>query len=234
MDVHLDNLKSMMVAQTQKTDVVANNLANVNTTGYKRDVAFFRFLEGSQQTVLRMHTDFTQGQIRQTENPLDLAISGPGFFAVETAQGEAYTRDGHFSVDRRGRLTTSDGNPVLGHGGAILLSLDGVKTGEVTVTERGEVYVNGEFVDRLKIVEIPHGGQVKKVGTNLFRINGNVVSDLIEEPKVYQGNLEASNVNPIEEMVNLIEIQRQFESSQRAVQTIDRAMERAANQLGRY
>ena len=236
MDLKLTELKNTMIAQTHKNSVVANNLANVNTTGFKRDVMFFEVLKKNEtpEVQMKVETDFSQGPLRQTNNPLDLAISGRGFFTIDTGDGEAYTREGHFTVDEGGILKTSDGNPVLGRGGWINLSIDGIKVGEVTINTRGEIFMGDELIDTLKITDFDSYSDLKKAGGNLFVAGENVIPRELEDPVILQGKLEGSNVNPVREMIDLIEIQRQFESSQRAVRTIDSALRKAANDISRY
>ncbi len=234
MDVNLEKLKGTMIAQLRKNDIVANNLANINITGYKKDVVFLEVLKDETNPKVNIQTDFSQGSLKQTDNPLDLAISGPGFFTIETDQGEAYTRDGHFTVDEQGVLRTSGGNAVLGQGGWINLFTDETKAGEVNVTRLGDIYVNDTLIDTLRITDFEDYSGLRKIGENLFRVSPDVGFRSVEEPNVLQGNLEESNVSAVQEMVNLIEIQRQFESSQRIVKTIDRALGRAVNQVSRF
>ncbi|MDP8241025.1 MAG: flagellar hook basal-body protein [Candidatus Hatepunaea meridiana] len=234
MNIKLEILKNAMIAQTRKTGVTANNLANLNTSGYKRDVAFVDYLKDSQNSNLKVETDFSQGQLKQTNNPLDLALAGRGFFTVETNQGETYTRNGHFQVGQDGLLKTSNGNPVIGNGGWINISTDGMKAGKINVTTRGEVYQNNELIDVLRIVDFESYIGLKKTGENLFVNTGNISSELVDEPVVKQGNLEVSNVSPVGEMIEMIEIQRQFESSQRTAKIIDSVLGRAVNDIGKY
>jgi len=222
-----------MVAQLQKNDIVANNLANINITGYKKDVVFLEVLKDETNPKVNIRTDYSQGSMKQTNNPLDLAISGPGFFTIETDQGEAYTRDGHFTVDDQGILRTSGGNAVLGQGGWINLIPDNTKVGQVNITTLGDIYVDDTLIDTLRITDFADYSGLRKIGQNLFRASADVETRTVEEPNVLQGNLEESNVSAVQEMVNLIEIQRQFESSQRIVKTIDRALGRAVNQISR-
>jgi len=234
MNIKFEKLKNVMVAQTKKTGVTANNLANTNSSGYKRDVAFVDYMKDSNDSSLSVKTDFSPGQLKQTANPLDLAINGRGFFSVETGWGEAYTRDGHFQVGQDGTLKTSNGNPVLGQGGLINMAVDGVKTGDINITNKGEIFLDNELIDVLRIVDFETYADMKKTGGNLFQNSNGIMPNLVEEPSVKQGNLEVSNVSPVEEMVELIELQRQFESSQRTVKIIDNVIGRAVNDIGKY
>lgn len=236
MNINLQRLKQSMTAQTYKNDVAANNLANINTTGYKRDVMFIDVLSNVENASLKMkiQTDFSQGTLKETTNPLDLALSGKGFFVVERDGKEFYTRDGHFTVDNEGFLTTSAGHHVNGEGGWIHLATNGEKVGNVSISQIGEIFVNDELIDILQLVDFDDYSRLTKVGENIFKNTSGANAYLTEDIFVIQGNLEGSNVSPVNEMIGLMDIQRSFESSQRAVRTIDQALRKAANEVGRY
>ncbi len=233
MRLDLERLKNTMTAQVYKNDITANNLANINTTGYKKDIAFAKLVKNSMASKIEVKTNFSQGQLQTTDNPLDLALRGRGFFTVLKDGREYYTRNGHFNVSNEGILQTSDGYPVQGSGGAIFLSQGDSAMGEVSISDHGEISVDGEFTDTLKIVDFDDLNRLQKKGENLFTANGLVAKNL-EEPELQQGKLEGSNVNPLQEMVEMIDLQRNFESSQRAITTIDRAEGKAANEISRY
>ena len=232
--MNFEMLKNIMIAQTNKTGVTANNLANMNSTGFKRDVAFVDYLNENTDSDLTVKTDFSSGQLKQTANPLDLAITGRGFFSVDTKWGEAYTRDGHFQIGQDGTLRTSDGNPVLGEGGLINVSMDGMKTGDFNISTKGEIFMNNELMDVLRIVDFSSYDNLKKTGGSFFQSTNGMTPMRVEEPSVKQGSLEVSNVSPVEEMIDLIELQRQFESSQRTVKIIDSILGKAVNDIGKY
>ncbi len=235
MNIRLDDLKTSLVAQLDRNNVVANNLANANTAGFKREVAFAEYLEakGQRTAGIRVETDYSQGSIHETGNPLDLALSGSGFFSIETAAGTAYTRDGHFSQDPEGYLITAAGQHVLGAGGWIQLTDGRNQAGDVRIGTAGEVIVNDEYQDRLKIVDFTHPEDLKKLGGNLLAGNPGH-AETVEFPRVLQGQIEASNVQAVDEMISLIELQRQFESTQKAIRSLDEALGRAAGEVGRY
>ena len=233
MKISLNILKSAMNTQVDRQGVVANNLANISTTGFKRDVSFIEFLTGDPASKLVVRTDFAPGRLKQTDNPLDLALVGRGFFAVETDDGEAYTRNGRFTVGEDGVLRTVSGFPVLGLNGPVTLPLEGMRGGGLTVTARGEVLVGGEPAAMLRIVDFESYAGLKKVGADLFKATAGSFPEPAVEPAVRQGNLEESNVDPIGEMVGLIELQRRFESSLRVVRALDGALGRAVNDIGR-
>ncbi len=235
MNIELKALMANMAGLMRKNDILANNLANVNTNGFKRDVLFSEVLkeESDIKQKLSMLTDFSQGSLTQTNNPLDVAISGNGFFVVETDRGEALTRNGHFLVDASGALMTSSGNFVLSDTGHVFVTTDGVNTGEISITQSGEVFVDGESRGRLRIVDVDDPKKLEKYGESLFITEDGNIRDM-DNPVILQGNLEEANVNPVNELVSLIEIQRQFESSQRAIKTINEALGKTANEVGRY
>lgn len=234
MNIGLGRFKNVMNLQLQKNNITANNLANVNTTGFKREDSFLEFLEKSSASELDISTTFTQGALKETKNQLDAAISGSGFFVVETDAGLAYTRDGHFTVNDEGLLTTTGGLPVLGQGGWISISQDGLKVGDVSISHAGEIWIDGRFTDRLRVVDFEDYDQLQKTGSNLYAASRTDAAADIDEPRVIQGNLEGSNVDPVQEMISMIELQRHFESSQRVMKVIDQTLGKAATEVSRY
>ncbi len=236
MKLDLELMKDSMILQTRKNDVVANNLANLQTIGFKRDRVFFQVLSNKMQEPLEMivKPDFSQGPLQQTGNPLDLAFSGRGFFTVETPSGEAYTRNGHFRLDADGTLLTSDGLPVLGEGGPIVLQGKENTPLSIVVTEEGEIFVDDEYMDRLRIVDFENYDQLQKAGANLFVLSGEATPITPENSAIRQGFLEKSNVDPVREMVDLIEVQRRFENTQRMVRAVDELMGAAVNKISKY
>ena len=166
----------------QRLDVLANNLANINTPGFKQDKLIFRVpvesekegashtghLQGSAPPIPSgARTDFSQGILRHTDNPLDLALDGTGFFCIQTPGGTHYTRNGSFTINEDGVLATREGHPVLGKGGEI--KIDGR---DVSVDEEGKVSVNGSEVGTLKVVSVSQPASLKKMGNTLFASGG--------------------------------------------------------------
>jgi len=232
------------IAAMQKLDILANNLANVNTTGYKRDRFQFESILGTVNnptanaaplTAAPVHsnliqqTDFSAGGVQQTKNTLDFAIDGSGFFVVETPEGRRYTRQGNFHLDQTGRLVTADGHSVMG-GGPITIS-----GGRVDVDGEGKIFVDGGQVGTLDIVDFPKPYQLEKVGSALFApTNAQAAPQPASTASVVkQGFLENSNVSAVLEMVQLIETARYFDSCSKAVKTYDDMATRAVNELGR-
>ena len=233
--------------QRLRLQILSNNLANLNTTGFKEDQAIFRMADQGLQNstssdaasggvntlvsaVIPMttHTDFSKGPLEQTGGPLDLAIDGDGFFSIQTEQGVRYTRNGAFSINSDGVLATADGDPVMGEGGEI--SIDG---SDVRFNGSGAVLVDGTEVDKLRIVSISDRMALHKVGKTLFQLDETQGS---EEQLVYggiqQGFLEGSNVNPVQAMTALIEVQRGYESYQKMIQTMGEIDARVISGVG--
>jgi flagellar basal-body rod protein FlgF len=234
----LDALVQGMQAQWHRQEVLANNLANVSTPGFKRDdllivpagvapPAGAVPLPGGDVTVAQW-IDFSQGPIRETGRDLDAALSGPGFFVVETPGGERYTRAGGFDVGPDGSLVTSSGLRVLGEKGPIT-----VRSGRVTIGEKGEVRDDGRPVDTLRVVEFPEATRFVKEGGGLLAASDPAAGTPATTAQVIPGALEAANVNSVEAMVNIIEVLRTYESYQRAIQALDEVDRYAANDLGR-
>lgn len=224
------------MAQVHKSEIVSNNLANINTTGFKKDVAFFEILSGKvgEELKLKSGADFSQGVLKKTDNPLDIAISGKGFFTVANGDGEAYTRDGHFKIGQDGLLRTSSGNAVMGEGGLISVETAGIPAKSISITSDGEVYIDGEYRDRLLISDFESYDDLTKAGSNLFKAGKDVALKEPEKPEIQQGFLEGSNVNAVDEMMGLIEVQRQFETVQKMVRAFDDSLRLSTESLGKY
>lgn len=236
-----------LVAQAQ-ADVIANNLANVNTSGFKRtllqvqaapDMGLYRqqtnpssnprgtssnaFIGalGTGAQVMDTPAVFEQGTLAQTGNPLDLAIQGDSFFAIQTPQGVRYTRDGQFAQDPTGRLVTMDGDLVLGNNGPIRLQQNG---GPVQVSQNGQITQNGNTVDTIALVRFGNLTQLRPEGDNRFiASNAALPARATAGSTVHQGFLERSNANVVRSMVDLITAQRWFEANEKVIQTQDQA-----------
>jgi|YelNatPaOPRAMG01_1025707.scaffolds.fasta_scaffold00115_46 flagellar basal-body rod protein FlgG len=226
-----------MLPRASELEIVANNLANVSTAGYKRDRVSFRQTLDAQLAVAAERgevpalqavvIDFSQGPLEKTDRPLDLAIEGEGFFVVQTPNGERYTRAGSFRLDADGTLVTPDGHPVLGERGPITL-----QQAEVEVRPDGEIWQKSVPVARLRLVSFPDLGVLVKEGHGLFRPSSTDVRPVpAASARVKQGYLEGSNVNPLEEMVEMMVLLRNFEAEQKAVQAQDETLSRAINDV---
>jgi len=221
------------VNMLDKLNVVANNLANINTVGFKKDRMFFEKVldtvnnpsqaggEVTDETIVaqvRMFTDYTTGPIKQTGNVFHVAIDGDGFFAVNTPQGTEYTRQGNFQRDKNGRLTTVDGYDVLGRGGGPIT----IPGGMVHIDATGNITVDGTGVGSIDVVDFPKPYQLQKTGKAHFvPADPQAVPQSVPRASVMQGYIEDSNVNAIAEMTHMIECNRSFESCQRAIKSYD-------------
>ena len=272
---------SGMVVQMHRMDAIANNLANVDLNGYKRDSTItkafpellmrrmnddgvYHFPIGSVDTspivgrigtgveVNEVFTVFEQGAMKQTENDFDLALEGQGFLTVQTPLGERLTRNGAFLVNSDGHLVTKNGDQVLGEQGPIKL-----KKNNFVIDQDGTVWQNAAFasddkrlvsmqenqweamerVDRLKIVDVKRKRYLQKEGNSNWRTTGEsgdaVVLDASSRPKVRQGFLEGANVNPVIEMVEMIEVNRAYDANQRTIQTEDSLIGKLWNEVVR-
>jgi flagellar basal-body rod protein FlgG len=270
-----------MNAQQIRLDAISNNLANVDTEGYKRDVAVHKafaelllrrtnddgvslnpFGSGDSAPVIgkigtgvennEIFTEQEQGALKQTENDFDLAMDGKGFFTVQTPYGERYTRSGAFVLGKEGLLETKEGYPVLGEKGPIE-----VKANNFKVDKNGNIFVNKDFqadpfrlvsreentweglqkLDTLKIVDFPKDRFIAKQGSSLWRSTEESGDAAVlaagSRPKISQGFVEASNVNPVLEMVRMIEVNRAYEANQKTIQSEDSMLGRLINEVAR-
>jgi flagellar basal-body rod protein FlgF len=225
--------KNGLEANAKALDIVANNLANINTAGFKRNIVFMESLKNAaevpEMTALpNTAFDFSQGDLEETGNKLDLAIDGRGLFTIQTENGIRYTRQGHFSRNAEGLLSTGDGDLVLGKSGPIPIE------GNFSIAEDGTVLSNGEAVSTLSLADIDDVSQLKLEGNGLFSIkNQAAITEREGGYRVLSGFLEKSNVEPISEMVTMIELYRQFEANQRAIRAQDDTLEKAVNEIGK-
>ncbi len=210
--------------QERRLDLIANNLANAATTGFKKDILFYdEMLQASQKT------NMAQGSIKHTGNPLDLALSGEGFFKVSTPDGVRYTRNGRFYVNAEGVLASVDGAPVMGESGSI--SIEG---NDVMVDPTGRVMVDGEEVDKLSIVSFEQRERLQKQGFSYYVYNGDESEGRPpEHTAVNQGYLEQSNVAVTEEIIKMVETIRRFESYQKVLQVFDETDSKVINEVGK-
>jgi len=222
---------SGMVSQLGKLDVLAHNLANVETPGFKGDVVVPEGLRrGRPSTVgVSLATDPRPGPLRRTENPLDLALSGEGFFVIETPQGPRYTRAGNFTRDGEGDLATQAGDKVMGTDGPIRLPDQGF-----VVDTRGRILQGEREIGALRIVQPESPEDLVKEGGTLFTLReGAPEPREAEAVTVRQGFLEASNVNVVQTVSRMLSTLRTYEAYQKIIQALDQSMDKAINELGR-
>ena len=229
-----------LTASERNQEVVAHNLAHMNVPGFRRSVLSFETFDSKlQQTtaeapqghgsfVAMQMTDHTSGPIVETSRPLDVAISGDGFFVIEGDDGPLYTRNGVFHIDAEsGNLVTSDGRNVSGDGGPI--GVPGNATpGQITISSSGELLLAGEPFGQLELVQFEDVGVLIPEGTTLFSAPNDAVfaqGDVV----VRQGAREQSNVSPVNELVQMIVAMRYHEAAQKALRSIDDAIHQQTN-----
>ena len=244
-----------MMLQMARQDVVANNLANVNTSGYKKQVAVAQAFPnmlmsrlgeikknsqgeyqpvpikligevGTGAAVEKIYSDLSMGNIRKTDNAADLALSSDGYFAVLTPQGERYTRNGQFKINSEGILTTNQGYPVLDSSDQTINLQE-----DFLVDETGNISVNGENIAQLKMIHFDNPQYLQREGDNLLAAQEEVGTTL-ERPGILQGYIEDSNVNAVKEMVEMINVVRAYESMQKVVQAEDEITQVVIDQVG--
>ncbi|MFP3927947.1 MAG: flagellar hook-basal body protein [Desulfobacteraceae bacterium] len=237
----IDSVRACLKEQV-RMDVISNNLANAGAIGFKKQrVAFQDLLEraagGSRARnaaepagadLLRIEFDLGQGNLRRTENDLDMAISGEGFFKIMAEEGVKYTRKGNFKLDSEGFLATQSGDLVLGEGGPIFLG-----DSAVSVDDMGIVYADGLQADRLDIVRLDQPAALHGQGDTLFTAPMEAETPVPFETRIKQGYVELANVDIAEEMVSMIDSLRAFESYQKSIKVTDELNGRAINQVSR-
>lgn len=241
-----------MLNEQYRMDIMSNNLANADTTGFKKEgstsqaydevmAVKIKDLSENPNVPKRLgkmslgvkigetFTDFSQGSLRITDNTYDLAIGGNGFFNIEFTNkaGETstkYTRDGGFTLTKEGYLVTKDGDYVLGENGRIQVST----TAADTIIDRdGSIYQDGNLVTKIKVTEFEDTNYLTHYGETMWDAKEGAVSHDVENPNIYQGYLEMSNANVVKEMVNMITISRQYEANQKMITTYDDTLEQS-------
>jgi flagellar basal-body rod protein FlgF len=213
---------SRQMTLRRELDIVANNIANADTTGFKVENLLVKTepkapavtLDGPKPVKFVIDTgvarDFSQGTLRTTGSPLDLAIEGQAFFKLTTPDGERYTRDGHFRLDDAGKLVTQNGQTVADAGGGELL-IDPQK-GPIAIAADGTVSQGIEQVGKIGVVRFDSLSVLEKTGDNLYRNTSNQQSQAAPDARVRQGMLEGSNVNTIAQITKMLEVTRAYES----------------------
>ena len=237
--LRFENAAAAMNTLRQNQDRVANNLANANTTGYKRDRFFTEALnermdaERSPRSDRRVRQtfDMSSGALKETGNPLDVALGGDGFFATQPENGDAthYTRAGHFEVGPEGTLRTPDGKQVMGEGGPIQVPVN--EQGDINIARDGTISMGDQQLGQLRVVTVENPAQMERRQGTAF-VAGGATPEPMETPTVLQGKVEKSNVSPVEEMTNMIQTSRQYEAQQRSIQTTNDVLSRATQDLG--
>ena len=257
------------MAQSLKLDTIANNIANVNTPAFKRDQQVFNeYLTANEKppTVIQVpkvpasiesfydmqggdksfvdtkgtFTDFSQGSLKRTGNPLDVAINGKGFFEIATPQGVRFTRSGNFTLDGNGRLVTKDGYPVLTASGdaaadpsARTIQVTG--NAPLTISDNGDLMEGTEVRGKLSLVNIEKVDDLQKIGNSLYGFKNNAKPEVtnVANVSLQGGHLEASNINIVQEMTDMIQTHRVFESTQKAISAYDSMSDKLVNVVGK-
>ncbi len=246
---------SGMMLQMARQDAVANNLANVNTSGFKKQTAVCRaFPEmlisrlgetretmegerialkpqvvgglGTGACIDAVYSDLSMGNLRRTDNPTDLALGTQGYYVVDTPEGIRYTRSSEYKINGEGYLTTREGYPLLDIYNEPVLLED-----EFTVDKWGSIIINGEELTRLQVVTFPNLQAMERLGDNLLSATEEPLP--VEAPSILQGYVEDSNVSAVQEMVTLITVVRAYETLQKMVQAEDETLDVALNEVGR-
>jgi len=215
---------SRQLGLRRNMDIIANNLANMNTPAFKAERLIFiehltKSTNDDQQSFAQdigTMRDNSEGPLVKTENPFDLAISGEGYFTIETPLGNRYTRHGRFQLDAESRLVTGQGNPVLDSGGsAINIPANG---GRVEVSGDGTLSADSGPIAKFGLVKFENDQQLRRSANNLYIASDDQVPQDVENPKIAQGMLEESNVQAISELTMMIKIHRSHQSLGRAIQ----------------
>lgn len=256
------------MAQSTKLDTIANNLANVNTPAFKRDQQIFQEyltanekppeviqvprdvaaiesfydMQGGDKSYVDTKgtfTDYSQGGLKPTGNPMDVAIDGKGFFEVATPAGVRLTRAGNFTLDGTGQLVTKEGYPVLSNGepgadpASRVIRFQG--NAAISIADNGDVFEGTQNVARLSLVNVNNPDTLEKMGSSLYAFKPNSVPEMtnVNNPSLKQGFLETSNVNIVQEMTDMISTNRIFESTQKAISAYDQMADKMVNVVGK-
>ncbi len=233
---------SRQMTLRREMDIIANNIANSDTTGFKVETAMVRVDESDKARMIDgpktlkfviddgVIRDFSQGALSKTDGAFDLAIEGQGFFKIQTDAGERYTRDGRFTLASDGRLTTQAGAAVLGESGEIVVNPE---EGPVSISPDGVVSQNGEAIGKIGVFAFEDLSSLSKAGDNLLRNTSNIEPQVATAARVRQGMLEGSNVNAISQITRMIEVSRAYESMARTIEGSSELSRRSVERLGR-
>lgn len=227
-------------------EITADNLANINTPGFKGSSLFYRIYNENMNGVVTQKTmpvqqiNLQQGELEHTGNAFDLGISGSGFFVVEADNQLLLTRDGRFTVDTDGYLVNSSGARVMGAGGAVNMpeyfqaaDLHG-RESTIEIAKDGTIRINDQIHDKIRIAEVDDPTLLERRGNSFFAVNDIRRLREAESPNVMQGYYEKGNVNPLHEMVDMMRTMQMFESQQKAIHATDETLSDAINKLGRF
>ncbi|MFU0826029.1 MAG: Distal rod protein [Lachnoclostridium sp.] len=245
-----------MANEQKRLDIISNNLANATTVGYKKDnvtnQSFSDFLTlkvkdsselyndrpiGTMNLGVKLgeaYTDFSQGSLRETGNTYDLAIEGNGFFNIATTDADGnqvirYTRNGTFTLDQNGRIVDADGNVLMGESGEITIPTNAT---DVSIDLDGSIYADGVYIDRIITTDFEDYSYLVKQDDRIYTAQDG--AQAVEgTASIRQGFTEQSNVNVVNEMVEMITVSRAYEANQKVIQTIDGTLDLAANSVAK-
>ncbi|TAH37571.1 MAG: flagellar basal-body rod protein FlgF [Alphaproteobacteria bacterium] len=230
---------SQQTALTRQMEIIANNIANISTAGFKSsNLAFKEYLaknEDGEDTSyvqeLGVVTDFSQGSITHTGADFDFAINGEGFFTVGTAAGNRFTRDGHFRLDGNGQIVNENGDPLLSDGGAPIVVPSAAE--QITVAQDGTIYADKDVIGKIGLVGFKNAGLLEREGAGLYKLpQGSIDAPApIEHPVMVQGSIEASNVQSVQEMTKMMQVSRSYESAQKMIEREDDRVRQAIRRL---
>ena len=220
-------ISSSVDSLMQQFDVITHNLANVSTVGYKRMCNSFSAVLDSQQTgeaqgtteiALESVFDFSQGNIIETSRPLDFALHGNGFFVIETLEGPLYTRNGIFRINQNGQIVDSEARTVAGESGPITIPAD-VSPSQLSVSTDGSISADGVTIGQFRLVDFPENqSELVSVGAGCFSMPNEDIQPIpAENLIVKQGYQESSNVQMVEELVNMIMVTRTYEANMKFI-----------------
>jgi flagellar basal-body rod protein FlgF len=238
------------LAQQHQLDTIANNVANASTAGFRGDRAVFgELVAGAQKQQQRIdprqpapkdankfvkvdmnQLDMTAGVLRKTGNPLDVGLQGDGFFVVRTPQGDRLTRSGNFMLGQNGELSTTDGNPVVGEGNLPIIIPPNTKS--IEIRPDGTIRADDTDVARLSLKTVKDPNALQREGTTTYTVQAGAEVEQAEYVDVIQGHLEASNVNPVNGLNELITVNRSFDALQRVIQSFQEIDQRTARDVG--
>jgi flagellar basal-body rod protein FlgF len=234
---------SQQMASTRAMEVIANNLSNVSTPAFKHEeVAFEQYMVPVQATETEgggtinvsfvldrgVVRDLSAGRMEQTDSPLDMAIDGPGYFVVQTPDGERYTRNGHFRFDGQGQVVTENGYVLQSDGGAITLQ---PQDGDLRIGPDGSISTDLQAVGKLRIVNFANQLALQKMGTSLYDAAGQQPTP-VTSPHVHQGMIEKSNVEPVVEITHMIEVMRAYQACVELTQSGEDLLKQAIDKIG--
>jgi flagellar basal-body rod protein FlgF len=234
---------SRQIVLRREMDIVANNIANADTNGFKVESLLTAETPSAPASTSQgpnpikfvaetgVARDFGQGALRRTDAPFDVAVEGKGFFKVNTKAGDRFTRDGHFRTDDNGRLVTQAGDPVADDGGGDI-TLD-LQKGPITIADDGTISQGTERVAKIGVYQFTALGALDKAGGNLYQNVSNQQPVAATDSKVRQGMLEGSNVNPILEITRMIEVSRAYEQTAQMMASEQDLSRNSVARLGR-